>query len=325
MPKNKTSPQKLKKKSNIAEASNKQQQQQLSKSEEDYQPHRSSSSCETLEAGEGITSNALASDASISPLCKPLPPLPNGKISHASSSSNCSSNSSNNHTSTTTPANNSAKNSLKSLDKMGNNHHAKQNHASHEPCSKVNNHHTNSHNNSQNNHQNGLHHAQPYHPSAPGTPTLMCKRDYQHPPPVPPHQNNNHHQLNNMIPPHYNHHAAAAVAAAHHQMHSGYQAPPPPMTPSMEQQRRTLDRSNRNLHYPMADNVDNSRMPSLRRTRRTSGNAANNNGGVGIPIVPGSPRVQRSPMPARTAMMKRNRLGSHNDNISSGSLNSIEV
>ncbi|XP_060661795.1 uncharacterized protein LOC132795218 isoform X3 [Drosophila nasuta] len=48
------------------------------------------------------------------------------------------------------------------------------------------------------------------------------------------------------------------------------------------------------------------------------------NGGVGIPIVPGSPRVQRSPMPAR-ALIKRTRLGSHTDNISSGSLNSIEV
>uniref|UniRef100_W8AVA7 Uncharacterized protein n=3 Tax=Ceratitis capitata TaxID=7213 RepID=W8AVA7_CERCA len=108
----------------------------------------------------------------------------------------------------------------------------------------------------------------------------------------------------------------------------------------MEQQRRTLERSARNLHYTAtavpanagqphdaAMNIDGlpTRIPSLRRTRRTSGSANNNNnGGVGIPIVPGSPRVQRSPMPAR-AMMKRGRLGSHNDNMSSGSLNSIEV
>ncbi|KAH8387839.1 hypothetical protein KR093_009855 [Drosophila rubida] len=53
-------------------------------------------------------------------------------------------------------------------------------------------------------------------------------------------------------------------------------------------------------------------------------NHHHHNGGVGIPIVPGSPRVQRSPMPAR-ALIKRTRLGSHTDNISSGSLNSIEV
>ncbi|XP_053952186.1 interference hedgehog [Anastrepha ludens] len=183
----------------------------------------------------------------------------------------------------------------------------------------------------------GLHHAQPYHPPPPGTPTLMHKRvDYmphhhhvgavgQHPPPVPPHQNNNHSGHHN----------------AHHlyqqqQQHAHSQSP---QTPSLEQQRRTLERSARNLHYTAtampanvtqphdgAMNIDGlpTRIPSLRRTRRASGSANNNNGGVGIPIVPGSPRVQRSPMPAR-AMMKRGRLGSHNDNMSSGSLNSIEV
>ncbi|XP_054727076.1 interference hedgehog isoform X2 [Anastrepha obliqua] len=183
----------------------------------------------------------------------------------------------------------------------------------------------------------GLHHAQPYHPPPPGTPTLMHKRaDYmphhhhvgavgQHPPPVPPHQNNNHSGHHN----------------AHHlyqqqQYHAHSQSP---QTPSLEQERRTLERSARNLHYTAtampanvtqphdgAMNIDGlpTRIPSLRRTRRASGSANNNNGGVGIPIVSGSPRVQRSPMPAR-AMMKRGRLGSHNDNMSSGSLNSIEV
>lgn len=77
------------------------------------------------------------------------------------------------------------------------------------------------------------------------------------------------------------------------------------------------------------------RAPSLRRTpRRTTGS--------GIP-VPNSPRFmrsgisndmlqhsQRSPIPSRVAAAaavagKRNRLGRMNDNISSGSLNSIEV
>lgn len=68
---------------------------------------------------------------------------------------------------------------------------------------------------------------------------------------------------------------------------------------------------------------------SVRRTRRTSGSN---------PVVPGSPRVvrgvssellhhNRSPMPTRAAAMtgKRNRLGSRTENMSSGSLNSIEV
>ncbi|XP_019891234.2 interference hedgehog [Musca domestica] len=180
----------------------------------------------------------------------------------------------------------------------------------------------------------GIHHAQPYYQTPP-TPTMLGKRDYQQPPPVPPHQNNNHGAMVN-----HHHHAGQ-----HHA----------PLTPSLEQHRRTLDRGGvRNMSY--SQNNSNSQMttqchdsanvlamdgmttriPSLRRTRRTSGGSTNNgvnslsnnpNGGLGIPIaVSGSPRVQRSPMPARAAMMKqRSRLGSHNDNISSGSLNSIEV
>ncbi|XP_065364606.1 interference hedgehog [Calliphora vicina] len=181
----------------------------------------------------------------------------------------------------------------------------------------------------------GIHHAQPYYQTPP-TPTLMAKRDYQQPPPVPPHQNNNHTSMAAM-----NHHQ-------HHLPPTGHQAP---LTPCLDQQRRTLDRSVRNLPYSqnnsnMANNHEanmnleglTTRIPSLRRTRRTSGGSSNNgvvnsmssnpNGGLGIPIAvaAGSPRVQRSPMPARAAMMKqRSRLGSHNDNISSGSLNSIEV
>ena len=67
---------------------------------------------------------------------------------------------------------------------------------------------------------------------------------------------------------------------------------------------------------------------SMRRTRRTSGS--------GGPPPPGSPRVvrgvssellnhNRSPMPSRAITGKRNRLGSRTENMSSGSLNSIEV
>lgn len=107
---------------------------------------------------------------------------------------------------------------------------------------------------------------------------------------------------------------------------------------------------------PMMDNgLIPTRIPSLRRSRRPSGGGIggchnNSNGNLGIPINGNnSPRVQRSPMPGRSAIMKqRTRLGSHGsigstknningnsnhtsvnshrrDHISSGSLNSIEV
>ncbi|XP_061397752.1 interference hedgehog [Musca vetustissima] len=275
--------------------------------EEDRPPHtppqRSTSSCETLEAVDGIncplTATANGLDPN-SPLCKPLPPLP-GK--NAAKLANHTTTTKTNHKST---SNNNLNNSSQAS------HLASQ----------------------------GIHHAQPYYQTPP-TPTMMAKRgDYQQPPPVPPHQNNNHAALMNHHLPPTTHHGHA------------------PLTPSMEQHRRTLDRGGvRNMSYsqnnsnpqlaachdPSAVNMDNmtaatTRIPSLRRTRRTSGGSTNTtnglnslsnnpNGGLGIPItVSGSPRVQRSPMPARAAMMKqRSRLGSHNDNISSGSLNSIEV
>lgn len=113
-----------------------------------------------------------------------------------------------------------------------------------------------------------------------------------------------------------------------------FQTPPAPLTPLMDQHLRNIDRSIRNLPYAatatgldQADGIPppSTRIPSLRRTRRPSGGANNNaTGGIG---VPGSPRVQRSPMPVRAAVVikSRNRLGNHTDNISSGSLNSIEV
>lgn len=106
--------------------------------------------------------------------------------------------------------------------------------------------------------------------------------------------------------------------------------------PGDAQQRRTLERSTRNLQYagPTGDGSnkmlhnDNGNsgvnVSSMRRTRRTSGSAG-----------PGSPRVvrgvssellhNRSPMPVRAHTSKRNRLGSRTENMSSGSLNSIEV
>lgn len=111
--------------------------------------------------------------------------------------------------------------------------------------------------------------------------------------------------------------------------------------PGDAQHRRTLERSTRNLQYlpgPAGDggnkvlHNDNGsggggvNVSSMRRTRRTSGS-----GGGG----PGSPRVvrgvssellhNRSPMPVRAHTSKRNRLGSRTENMSSGSLNSIEV
>lgn len=264
-------------------------------------PQRSTSSCETLEAVDGINTTTLANGLvdPNSPLSKPLPPLP---TKNTTKLANHTTSAKTNSTTTTTTNHKTAT--------------------------------TNNLNNSQAHlASQGIHHAQPYYQTPP-TPTMMAKRDYQQPPPVPPHQNNNHTTMAGM-----NH---------HHLPPTGHHAP---LTPSLDQQRRTLDRNVRSIPYPAqnsnnlptnhdaAMNMDgmSTRIPSLRRTRRTSGSSSNNgthsslsqnpNGGLGIPItVAGSPRVQRSPMPARAAMMKqRSRLGSHNDNISSGSLNSIEV
>lgn len=116
-----------------------------------------------------------------------------------------------------------------------------------------------------------------------------------------------------------------------------------------EHNRRTIDRNQRNLgHFvpigsagdigiPQTDLSMNNRIPSLRRTpRRTTTGTGN-----GLP-VPNSPRFMRSgisndllhhnrsPIPSRVAAAvaagKRHRLGSrNNENISCGSLNSIEV
>ncbi|XP_034671847.1 interference hedgehog isoform X1 [Drosophila subobscura] len=201
-------------------------------------------------------------------------------------------------------------------------------------------------------HQSGLHHAQPYHP--PGTPTMLHKRlDYhqqqQQPPPVPPHAS--YYQQQQQAPIHH-----PGVCGPSPMLERSVRG--------LQQQQQQHQQSSYGGGFPEDGTPTPSRIPSLRRQRRASGsqhnshsnlnlshhqhhnniNINNNNnnnnnlpphhqhlhhhqghqGLVGIPIVPGSPRVQRSPMPSR-AMIKRTRLGSHTDNISSGSLNSIEV
>lgn len=93
--------------------------------------------------------------------------------------------------------------------------------------------------------------------------------------------------------------------------------------------RRTLERSHRNIVEGVVVGVGGT---GSRRTRRSSGSGAGGGGGMN---VPGSPRIMRgvsseyiqhnrSPMPVRTSK-RGNRLGTRTENMSSGSLNSIEV
>ncbi|XP_037724607.1 interference hedgehog isoform X1 [Drosophila subpulchrella] len=182
-------------------------------------------------------------------------------------------------------------------------------------------------------HQNGLHHAQPYHP--PGTPTLLHKRmDYHHQqaPPVPPHsayyQQAPTHQPSPMMERSVRGHQQPGGGGGYHHEEG---TPTPTRIPSLRRQRRTSgsqqqqpvhnSHSNLNLNLSHHNNNNNNLPPHHQHLHHHPGHPG---GLVGIPIVPGSPRVQRSPMPSR-AMIKRTRLGSHTDNISSGSLNSIEV
>ncbi|XP_017037994.1 interference hedgehog isoform X2 [Drosophila kikkawai] len=196
-------------------------------------------------------------------------------------------------------------------------------------------------------HQNGLHHAQPYHP--PATPTLLHKRlDYHHqqqqlqhqqPPPVPPHSA----YYQQAAPPaHVHGHQPSpmlerSVRSLQQQQHPGYHleeaagTPTPSRIPSLRRQRRTSGsqhNSHSNLNLSHHNNNNNNLPPHHQHLHLHQQlhhqQQQQHPGHVGIPIVPGSPRVQRSPMPSR-AMIKRTRLGSHTDNISSGSLNSIEV
>ncbi|KAH8289103.1 hypothetical protein KR054_000388 [Drosophila jambulina] len=199
-------------------------------------------------------------------------------------------------------------------------------------------------------HQNGLHHAQPYHP--PGTPTLLHKRlDYHH------NHNHHHQQLQQQqqqqappVPPHSAYYQQAAAAPSpmlersvrslqQQQQHSsGYHleeamgTPTPSRIPSLRRQRRTSGSQHNISHSNLNLNNNNNNLPPHhqhlhlhhQQQQQQQQMHQHHPGHVGIPIVPGSPRVQRSPMPSR-AMIKRTRLGSHTDNISSGSLNSIEV
>ncbi|XP_030246105.1 general transcriptional corepressor CYC8 isoform X1 [Drosophila navojoa] len=212
-------------------------------------------------------------------------------------------------------------------------------------------------------HQPGLHHAQPYH--APGTPTFSHKRhEYQQlqaPPPVPPHatyyqqqQQQQQQQLgaggaSPMLDQQRRTLERSVRSLQQQQQHPSYglddgQATPTRI-PSLRRQRRASgsqphnSHTNLNNHHNNNNNNNNNNISSNNNNNNNSNNNNNNNvphhllhhhathhhpHNVGIPHVPGSPRVQRSPMPAR-ALIKRTRLGSHTDNISSGSLNSIEV
>ncbi|XP_017048111.1 interference hedgehog isoform X1 [Drosophila ficusphila] len=177
-------------------------------------------------------------------------------------------------------------------------------------------------------HQNGLHHAQPYHP--PGTPTLIHKRlDYhQQPPPVPPHsayyQQAPTHQPSPIMERSIRGHQQPAGAGGGYHLEEG--TPTPTRIPSLRRQRRTsggqVHNSHSNLNLNLSHHNNNNNLPP--HHQHLHHHPGHPGGLVGIPIVPGSPRVQRSPMPSR-AMIKRTRMGSHTDNISSGSLNSIEV
>lgn len=109
-------------------------------------------------------------------------------------------------------------------------------------------------------------------------------------------------------------------------------------TQPAEQHRRTLERSTRNLQY--AGGGGGGGVPDGGTNKMLPNDNGSGGGGVNVSSMrrtrgpPGSPRVvrgvssellqNRSPMPVR-AHSKRNRLGSRTENMSSGSLNSIEV
>ncbi|XP_037917194.1 interference hedgehog isoform X3 [Hermetia illucens] len=163
--------------------------------------------------------------------------------------------------------------------------------------------------------QQPFHHQHQMHPNTaalpPSSPIMLHKQHHQ----VPAAGGGMSPQNNNQMSHHMNHFQTPAQGL---DSHSG---------------RRTLERSARDLHYvppsphphDSVDGVIPTRIPSLRRTRRTSGSTTNHNSSHTSLGIPSSPRVQRSPMPVRAAPIKRNRLGSHTENMSSGSLNSIEV
>lgn len=102
--------------------------------------------------------------------------------------------------------------------------------------------------------------------------------------------------------------------------------------PTPDPHRRTLDRSHRNIVESGSGVINGGGVSGSRRTRRSSGSGPGGGGGM---TVPGSPRIMRgvsseyiqsnrSPMPVRTTK-RGNRLGTRTENMSSGSLNSIEV
>lgn len=159
-------------------------------------------------------------------------------------------------------------------------------------------------------------HPHPHHPQQ--QPPQPQQHHHQQTPPQQSHHLNHHQSHHNMhqLPPQHPNHLLGTTTGGHHHMISR-QSPTSP-----EAHRRTLDRSARNIHHYDAVTPDG--MPPS-TVRRSNGR-----------VVPGSPRVMRgvssellsnrSPMPSRAALAgKRGRLGSRTENMSSGSLNSIEV
>lgn len=114
-------------------------------------------------------------------------------------------------------------------------------------------------------------------------------------------------------------HTTSGIGGGMHPINNSSSTPDP--------HRRTLERSHRNIVEGTGVSGAGSR-----RTRRSSGSGTGGGGGM---TVPGSPRIMRgvsseyiqhnrSPMPVRTSK-RGNRLGTRTENMSSGSLNSIEV
>lgn len=176
-------------------------------------------------------------------------------------------------------------------------------------------------------------------PSTPPLPAAHALHNNHH---HPQQQQHNHHNHHHQLPPQHPNHLHQQQQSIYNQHLQQQQPQPPPphhlmlrQSPtSPEAVRRTLDRSHRNInhHYDTPEGIGGSGSvpPPLRRGTMAGG-------GVGRHI-PGSPRVlrggvssellqNRSPMPQRAAALagKRGRLGSRTENMSSGSLNSIEV
>lgn len=106
--------------------------------------------------------------------------------------------------------------------------------------------------------------------------------------------------------------------------------------PTPDSHRRTLERSLRSIQHADGDLgiSRNPPLPGSRRVRRSSGSGPGNSPRIIRGISSEYLQHNRSPMPVRSAIAmgggsisgkRGNRLGNRTDNLSSGSLNSIEV